>query len=72
MLRLLFLGATMETTKLQFGVIPPKVVPLYAGPFPRGKHSHRCQTCGQGTYCYKAECKLPQKIELCRWCRPVR
>lgn len=40
----------------------------YAGPFPRKKHSHRCKTCGQGTYCYKARCTKPQRVEQCFWC----
>lgn len=37
----------------------------------RGKHSHRCGRCGQGTYCYKAGCQKPQKIEICFYCRPT-
>jgi hypothetical protein len=40
--------------------------------FPRKKHSHRCQKCGQGTYCYKKHCTKPQRIEQCMWCRPVK
>lgn len=42
----------------------------YAGTFPRGRHSHRCQTCGEAEYCYKTKCTKPQKIEVCTWCNP--
>ena len=35
----------------------------------RGKHSHRCKICRQGTYCYKQACGLPQKLEACAECR---
>ena len=69
-LRVLFVrGNIVETQKLVFGQPAPKPEPApYSGPFPRGKHSHRCQKCGQATYCYKTGCKLPQKIQKCRWC----
>ena len=64
----------METQKPIFGQ-PIKPVPAarqpYAGPFPRKKHSHRCDQCGNATYCYVGQCKQPQKLEICRWCRPV-
>lgn len=42
----------------------------YAGPFPRGKHSHRCMTCGgNAVACYKAKCTKPQTTSACQWCR---
>jgi len=45
----------------------------YAGPFPRGKHSHRCKGCearnGQGAVaCYRAKCTRPQLTATCSWC----
>ena len=45
----------------------------YAGPFPRGKHSHRCKSCqernGQGSVaCYKSHCTRPQLNDTCSWC----
>lgn len=68
---LLLTGGIME--KLIFGAPPPKPAPvLYAGPFPRKKHSHRCEKCGEASYCYQTGCKLPQRLEICRWCRPVK
>jgi hypothetical protein len=38
-------------------------------PFPRKKHSHRCRICGQGVYCYKTHCQLPQRIDACANCQ---
>lgn len=38
---------------------------------PRGKHSHRCMTCGEAVYCYKSQCTKPQRVEVCQWCKPV-
>lgn len=48
----------------------------YTGPFPRGRHSHRCMGCanrGQiaAVACYKKHCTTPQRIEYCSWCRPA-
>jgi hypothetical protein len=40
----------------------------YAGPFPRGKHSHRCATCGDAVACYKSKCTRPQHTSTCPWC----
>ena len=40
----------------------------YPGPFPRKKHSHRCETCGAGVYCYKTACSKPQRIAVCNYC----
>jgi hypothetical protein len=34
----------------------------------RGKHSHRCLSCGEGVYCYKSACAQPQKLDRCSWC----
>ncbi len=58
--------------------VPPKVSGArslpYAGPFPRGRHSHRCKGCelrnGQGAVaCYKSKCTKPQLVAECEWCR---
>ena len=45
----------------------------YAGPFPRGKHSHHCRGCesrGQinSVACYKSKCTAPQLTATCSWC----
>jgi hypothetical protein len=45
----------------------------YAGPFPRGKHSHKCAGCEQfGQYhavaCYKSGCARPQLTATCSYC----
>lgn len=45
----------------------------YAGPFPRGKHSHKCASCEErGQYnavaCYKSKCTKPQLTATCSWC----
>lgn len=40
----------------------------YAGPFPRSKHSHRCNTCNEASYCYKQQCAKPQLTESCPSC----
>ena len=45
----------------------------YTGPFPRGKHSHRCKGCearGQinAVACYKSHCTRPQLTATCSWC----
>lgn len=45
-----------------------KLAEPYNGPFPRGKHSHRCATCGDAVACYKAQCRMPQRVHQCRWC----
>ena len=62
----------MDTQKPIFGQ-PIKPVPAaempYSGTFPRAKHSHRCKSCGEGGYCYKSQCKQPQRIEMCACCR---
>ena len=43
----------------------------YAGPFPRGRHSHRCINCGgNAVACYKKQCSRPQLTETCAWCKP--
>lgn len=49
----------------------------YAGPFPRKRHFHRCETCWatrkQGAvYCYKTKCSKPQSSEDCALCRPIQ
>ncbi len=59
--------------------IAPTVAPgprsqSYTGPFPRGKHSHRCRGCetrGQfnAVACYKSKCTKPQLTATCEWCR---
>lgn len=46
----------------------------YNGPFPRGKHSHKCKGCeerGQvnAVACYKSKCTRPQLVATCDWCR---
>ncbi len=46
----------------------------YAGPFPRGKHSHKCKGCevrGQinAVACYKKQCTKPQLVATCEWCK---
>lgn len=42
----------------------------YNGPFPRGKHSHRCLQCGgNAVACYKAQCTVPQTTGNCKYCR---
>jgi hypothetical protein len=51
----------------------PRSMP-YTGPFPRGKHSHRCKGCetrnNQGAVaCYKSQCTRPQLTATCSWCR---
>jgi hypothetical protein len=44
----------------------------YTGPFPRGKHSHKCKGCEQrGQYavaCYKSKCAKPQLVATCEFC----
>lgn len=48
----------------------------YTGPFPRKRHSHRCEGCAQkyGQYnavaCYKSQCTRPQLTSVCSWCKP--
>ena len=54
---------------------PSKTAP-YNGPFPRKRHSHRCQTCkgrqGQrAVACYKQKCTKPQSVEDCIFCRAL-
>ena len=49
---------------------------VYAGPFPRGKHSHHCRGCeGRGQLnsvaCYKSKCRCPQLTATCSWCEPM-
>jgi hypothetical protein len=50
----------------------------YTGPFPRPRHSHRCENCWESrrqgaVYCYKQNCKRAQRIESCEVCgRQVR
>jgi hypothetical protein len=44
----------------------PPQKPLY--PFPRKKHSHRCQRCGSAVYCYKTHCQKPQRVTTCPYC----
>lgn len=48
---------------------------LYTGPFPRGRHSHRCRGCVQrgqvnSVACYKSKCTKPQTVDSCAWCNP--
>ena len=50
----------------------PRSMP-YAGPFPRGRHSHKCKGCEtRGQYnavaCYKSKCTKPQLTATCAWC----
>ena len=41
----------------------------YTGPFPRGRHSHRCLRCGENAVaCYKSQCTRAQTEETCSWC----
>lgn len=53
-------------------VRPGKRTEPYTGPFPRGKHSHRCANCndGRAVACYKTQCTRPQLTDTCGWCRP--
>lgn len=55
----------------------PKPVPVavsgkrtepYAGPWPRGKHSHRCASCGDAVACYRPHCTRAQLTSVCPWC----
>ena len=42
----------------------------YGGPFPRGKHGHRCKACGgNAVACYKSQCTKAAGVETCTWCR---
>ena len=50
---------------------PRHLTDPYTGPFPRSRHSHRCKECGDAVACYKSKCTLPQRVELCGWCKPV-
>ena len=36
---------------------------------PRKKHSHRCQICNSGVYCYKTQCVKPQSVTACESCK---
>jgi hypothetical protein len=40
----------------------------YDGPFPRPRHSHRCQACECAVYCYKSQCTKPQSEVECSSC----
>ena len=51
----------------------PRSMP-YTGPFPRGRHSHKCRGCehkGQfnAVACYKSQCRKPQLTATCEYCR---
>jgi hypothetical protein len=59
-------GALERKKLMAYAVYPPALA--YPGPFPRGKHSHRCKACGEGSRCYKAQCRQPQKLDLCEYC----
>jgi hypothetical protein len=46
----------------------------YTGPFPRGRHSHKCcRACGlrgfRSVACYKARCTKGQAPDICGVCR---
>jgi hypothetical protein len=47
----------------------PKTAP-YLGPFPRKRHAHRCQRCGQGrsVACYKQHCHKARVTATCMYC----
>lgn len=53
---------------------PRKLTDPYTGPWPRSRHSHRCQNCENtgrcfnSFACYKSRCGLPQRLEKCEWC----
>jgi hypothetical protein len=47
---------------------------VYAGPWPRKRHSHRCEGCARrgqlnAVACYKARCARPQLTAQCALCR---
>ncbi len=71
---------TLKEAERKAAYVPP-VVPVvkgkrtepYAGPFPRGKHSHKCAGCEtRGQYnavaCYKSQCRRPQLTAMCECC----
>lgn len=73
-----YLSALIEAERKAAYVAP--VVPVasgkraqpYAGPFPRGKHSHKCLKCEtRGRYnavaCYKSKCTRAQLTSTCEW-----
>jgi hypothetical protein len=56
----------MNTNTAQNTQPAPLPAPLIQ--LPRKKHSHRCQKCGAGVYCYKSQCLKPQRVTACQYC----